>query len=457
MKFLIIPILATVLLMTSCGSKNNFALFSGEIKSTDITELYLISGIDTLVFDVIDGKFSDTVRNLNAYYYVRLGNIEATLFFEAGDEVEMTFNSNSSLEGLNFSGKGSEKNNFLVFKSKEISDESIDFAALFGKAENDFKQSVDLIFDGIRKEFERANLTSNFKKTEAKSIDYLYYNMLRAYPSYHPYVTNNPDFVLSENFFPKAYTDLDMNNSKDYDMYREYAELVSANEMDKFYKSIEKNYPNLDGSDLKFLDDIKIERLKNKMVEQAAFFLSTANKDMEGFYEKLIASSTDESYKSELSTRYNQLKKLLPGMASANFRYEDVNGDFYTLHDLKGKFVYIDVWATWCGPCKQEIPALKELQKDLSNENIVFVSISVDQLKDKETWKRMVQNEELAGIQLFADNSFRSFFIKEYAIESIPRFILIDKKGLIVNADAPRPSGVGTKLYLQGILKEKGV
>jgi thiol-disulfide isomerase/thioredoxin len=311
------------------------------------------------------------------------------------------------------------------------------------------------VFEDLRKNFEAEKFSNKFRKIEAAAIDYAYYNLLRAYPSYHPYVTRNNAFELSGDFFPAEFNKLDLNNAEHYDLYREYAELVTALQMEKFYKSIEKNYPNLDASDLKFLDEIKIEKLKNQMVEQAAFFLSTANKDMEGFYTKLVESSTDVLFKSDLALKYAQLEKLLPGMPSASFRYESIDGDFVALEDLKGKYVYIDVWATWCQPCKQEIPALKELHQNMSDKDIVFVSISVDQLKDKETWKKMVVDEGLKGYQLFADNSFRSHFIREFAIESIPRFILIDKEGKIVNADAPRPSGVGTQLYLEGIIGGK--
>lgn len=443
------------MLLASCTNKNDYAIFSGEIKNTEITEFYMVSLSDTIKVVVTDGRFSDTIRSIGKYHFIDFGDFELTTFFEAGDEIAMTMRADAGLEGITFEGKGSDRLAYLVFKTKELAGDLIDPQTLYSQKESEFKKSLDVIFDGIRKEFENTKVSGNFRKTEAKSIDYLYFNLLRAYPSYHPYITNNREYKMSADFFPKEYTNLDMYNTADYDMYREYSELVTSAEMEKFYKSIEKNYPNLDASDLKFLDEIKIEKLKNKMVEQAAFFLSTANKDMQGFYDKLVSSSSDEAYKVELETRYSQLKKLLPGMSSADFRYEDINGDFVSLKDLKGKFVYIDVWATWCGPCKNEIPALKQLQQDFKNDDIVFVSISVDQEKDKATWKKMVADEGLAGIQLFADNSFRSFFIREYAIESIPRFILLDKQGNIVNADAPRPSGVGTKLYLEGILKGK--
>ena len=82
----------------------------------------------------------------------------------------------------------------------------------------------------------------------------------------------------------------------------------------------------------------------------------------------------------------------------------------------------------------------KKVEEAYHGKNIVFVSISIDKLKDHEKWRKFVTDKELGGIQLFADNDWNSKFVKEYAINGIPRFILIGPNGEIVSADAPRPS-----------------
>ncbi len=451
--FCLLGVLCTMLIV-GCSDKKEYAVFKGETQGLNEDVITLISLSDTIEIPVVNGSFSDTLRSLEKYYHLRIGEVEVPVYFEKGDDLTLTL-SGSGINTISYSGTGNERLNYLLFRSKSFSDDEIDFKALFSKEENEFKSTLEGMFDGVHKEFEKYKFSSDFSKSESTVLDYQYYNLLRSYVSYHPYFTQNPDFKLSDNFYPEAYRKLDVNNTEDFEKFTEYADLVAAIQMEKFYKSIEKNYPNLDASDFAFLDEIKIEKLKNQMVEQASFFLSTANKDMKGVYEKLVNATTDASFKQDLSVKYAQLEKLLPGMVSPKFRYESISGDFIALDDLKGKFVYIDVWATWCQPCKNEIPALKKLAEEMQNEKIVFVSISVDQLKDKTTWRKMVEKEELRGIQLFADNAFHSFFIREYAIESIPRFILVDDEGNIVNADAPRPSGVGTKLYLEGELKKK--
>lgn len=140
--------------------------------------------------------------------------------------------------------------------------------------------------------------------------------------------------------------------------------------------------------------------------------------------------------------------KKLNGTNSPTFNYENHKGGTSKLEDFKGKYVYIDVWATWCGPCRAEIPHLKNLEQEMHDKNIEFVSISIDQQKDHDKWKKFVIEKQLGGVQLMADKE-DSDFIKSYKINSIPRFILLGPDGKIINADAPRPSSKDIKELLK--------
>ena len=146
--------------------------------------------------------------------------------------------------------------------------------------------------------------------------------------------------------------------------------------------------------------------------------------------------------------------KKLNATKAPNFDYENYAGGKTSLESLKGKYVYIDVWATWCGPCRAELPFLKEIEKQYGSKNIAFVSISVDVDKDHEKWLTFVKDKELEGIQLFADKNWLSDFIKAFGINSIPRFILIDPTGMVVDADAARPSNPKLKVQLDSLLKK---
>lgn len=127
-------------------------------------------------------------------------------------------------------------------------------------------------------------------------------------------------------------------------------------------------------------------------------------------------------------------------MQAPGFSYKDVSGKTVSLESLRGKYIYIDLWATWCTPCKAEIPHLKKTEEANKDKNIQFVSISLDERKDYQNWKEYVNNNDLQGIQLVADSAFESDFAIKMGILSIPRFILIDPSGKIISANALRPS-----------------
>jgi len=169
-------------------------------------------------------------------------------------------------------------------------------------------------------------------------------------------------------------------------------------------------------------------------------FSAQQSKQLEGLSQYLSETYQEKTY----------LKTILgKGMESPKFvDYENFKGGTTSLDDLKGKYVYVDVWATWCGPCKAEIPFLKEVEKAYHGKNIEFVSISVDVAKDHDKWMEMVKEKELGGIQIFANNDWKSEFVQAYKINGIPRFILIDPAGNIVSADAPRPSSEELKSLL---------
>ena len=145
--------------------------------------------------------------------------------------------------------------------------------------------------------------------------------------------------------------------------------------------------------------------------------------------------------------------KKLNNTKSPGFDFENHKGGKTSLESLKGKYVYIDVWATWCGPCRAEIPFLKEIEAKYHGKNIEFVSISADVEKDHEKWKNFVTEKQLGGIQLYADKNWESDFLKAFGITSIPRFILIDPNGVVVDADAARPSSPKLKEQLDKLLK----
>lgn len=132
--------------------------------------------------------------------------------------------------------------------------------------------------------------------------------------------------------------------------------------------------------------------------------------------------------------------------------FTDWNGKSVSLDAFKGKVVYIDVWASWCGPCRQQFPYAKKLQEKLTDKQkkqVVFLYINIDDTE--QTWKKAVKQIGIEGTHLYSPGGWNSQVVKLFGIEGIPRYILLDKNGKILYKNAKRPSDEG---ILEDILQQ---
>jgi thiol-disulfide isomerase/thioredoxin len=162
--------------------------------------------------------------------------------------------------------------------------------------------------------------------------------------------------------------------------------------------------------------------------------------------EKSMEIITDEKLKQKLISIYKRTKHFQRGKKAPDFIAEGLSGTAYSLASLANRYVIIDVWASWCIPCKNENPYFEQYADQYTNERIAFVSISIDQ--DKHAWLREAGQRSRRVLQLWARNAQQTF-AEDYAIAAIPRFILIDPKGNILNAEFPRPSDPNFEIQLQ--------
>jgi thiol-disulfide isomerase/thioredoxin len=158
-------------------------------------------------------------------------------------------------------------------------------------------------------------------------------------------------------------------------------------------------------------------------------------------------------YQNAIDQVFNNLKGTVPKAIAPEFSYPDPSGKLITLKSMRGNYVYIDLWATWCQPCIAEIPGLKLLEEKYRGRNIKFVSISLDRLSEKNTWLKYVKDQRLLGIQVIADKDFNSNFVKMFSVTSIPRFILIAPDGTVIDNDAKRPSNPELSKQLDGYFR----
>ena len=151
-----------------------------------------------------------------------------------------------------------------------------------------------------------------------------------------------------------------------------------------------------------------------------------------------------------LNTFADGVKPAKVGEQSPDFQYADKNGKMYSLKDFKGQYVFLDIWATHCLPCKEEIPYLEEIQEKLKKKNIAFIGIATDW--DKNEWIQFIEEKGLKGTQLIMDRKWISF-MHSYDVATIPRYILLDKEGKIINLNMPRPSNPECLKILKSLKK----
>jgi len=157
---------------------------------------------------------------------------------------------------------------------------------------------------------------------------------------------------------------------------------------------------------------------------------------------KVIKSESNEIIDNALESLDNLVKdnkydKLLD-QTVPDFEYPDRNGKLIHIQNFRGKWVLIDVWASWCKPCMGDIELLNQLEKKYENNNIVFLGVSIDTENMKDKWINVLDKRNPSGIQILAGDKNKDFKQK-FIIGTVPRYILIDPNGKIAEMNLPRP------------------
>ena len=185
---------------------------------------------------------------------------------------------------------------------------------------------------------------------------------------------------------------------------------------------------------------VKPERNKSVLISEfmPQVLKDVGTSDLTSFISTLEKVSNDKKLLESVKRYAAQYAHLYAGRIAPDAEFYDAEGKVSKLSDYRGKVLYIDTWATWCGPCKREIPYLKTLEEAYHGKNVQFISVSTD--KDVTAWKSFIAKESMSGLQLHQSQEMEKTMSYLYAVNSIPRFVLIDEEGKIVSVDAARPS-----------------
>ncbi len=203
-------------------------------------------------------------------------------------------------------------------------------------------------------------------------------------------------------------------------------------------------------------DDSQLQDILKKRLEDAKIRLASQK------YDRYFPSLMLAEYERENQEIIEQLALFkakensvaaLKNTPAPDFNFENLNGGTSKLSSLRGSVVYVDIWATWCGPCKSEIPHLKKLEENFIGKPVQFVSISIDAPKDRAKWRKFAIANNLKGMQLLANDGWNSEWIKHFKIAGIPRFVIIGKDGQVADSNAPRPSSSESATTLNHLIK----
>lgn len=437
-KLVLIAMIAFVFMACQKGSDVDYTVISGTVENAKEVDRLMVRGLDFNQEIKInkDGSFLDTLKTTTGYYALVFGRDGIYVYLQTGDNLNIVTDANSFSKSIKYvSGKTKGVNEYLQKKNeeKQVLMSKIGGSKIFTFTEERFLHTMDSI-KNIDLDLLKATqgLPSEFVNTESKKINYEYLQNVIMYPRYYGYFNKGAKFEPSETF-NKILATVDYSNNEDYEKINLYKQMVLGHFFEKFME---------DGADKKaVVEEIKVSKIKNLKNDFAKDLVSDIEpgvKNIDEIVGYIESLTTDKELLKEVKDKVAELQKLSKGEPSPSFSYESIKGKKVSLEDLKGKLVYIDVWATWCGPCKREIPFLQTIEKEYHGKDITFVSISVD--TDKEAWKKMVEDKNMGGVQLYAENAWNAEFAKAYKITGIPRFILLDKEGKIISANAPRPS-----------------
>lgn len=195
-------------------------------------------------------------------------------------------------------------------------------------------------------------------------------------------------------------------------------------------------------------------RVKGADYQIRMYGITPNTKKLAGLLEKEIVSN---EFKSAIREDIARWEKIGPGKPAPQFSGVTPEGKKISLSDLRGKIVYVDIWATWCGPCVEEFPESKKVQADFKdNDKVAFLYVSID--RDTLAWKKMAGSNKVPnGMHIINGTDSPNSVWNQYHVWGVPRYLLIDAAGRMVATHAVRPSSGDVQAELRKLLAKSRV
>lgn len=434
----IMCVLGTVALCAACSQTPKPFVLQGKLENCHSPYALLIDGridLNDTIRIASDGTFSyQRVFNHPAYAFFYLPDDEAgtLVILINGTDNQLTGNATQAAS-LNIKGDLETAYPFLngmgasLGAANELS--SSCFAA--------FRSHLEHVADSLRKAVKQIPI-ADFQELVDQSIDE---SVKTGLVSYNGHLEAQGKAAGSDADYNAYMESIDLNDSLNNDLAYFYLHWVSDCKVGRDNTSY---LDMLQKVQAKATDPMARQRLTKRLMAEydrstdpmldSVFFLAS----------EMLPDAKDQEV---LRQKQVVLKGVKPGVPAIDCELTDPQDQTSHLSDLFGKVIYLDVWATWCGPCCAEIPYLEKLVAHFEGDNrIEFVSVTVD--KDKDAWLKKLEADKPAWKQYRCTD-----FCTLYGIGGIPRFILIGKDGKLIDPNAPRPSDKNIIEYLKGYLK----
>lgn len=433
--------LATLFNACQHNSKNQYVLLSGVITNTESDSIYIynLDGIYKKVVPVFpDGHFNDTLPVLSGgHYFLVDGKTNIEFYSGAGDSLHISYDATDYLSSVKFTGsKDAVALNTYKYQSIDVWRQVVgdDVEAFYLSPKDTFLGKIHRMIHWQNSMLLEAHITDTLLTgREMRNNGYYFRAISDTYEKMNKITLTQAE---KDAIIPLTYT-----NPTDFEYSRYYRYFIYNHYQDKAKEFAAHENTTQEDAFFKIADGIAKKPVKEYFLYNGTTAFLPKTEHIDSLYHTYIKLSADTLYQKTITEQYKNLTTVEDGKLSPLFKdFENYSGGTTSLTDFKGKYVYIDIWATWCGPCRQEIPYLKKLTADYKDKNIAFISISIDKWQDHDTWKKMVGDMELTGVQLYTKEGLNSHFIKTYQVNAIPRFILIGPDGKIIRTGAPSPS-----------------